>query len=94
LKGKFSFCYTSVSWIGVENRRSQPAHWHWISLGSINGANGFCWMIAIGLSSVVVKGDFIKVSGNGENDNGRLPFPSLDDSDGVDKRESKERFDW
>jgi len=50
-------------------------------------------MIAIGLSSVVVKGDFIKVSGNGENDNGRLPFPSLDDSDGVDKRESKERFD-
>lgn len=24
----------------------------------------------------------------GENDNGRFPFPSLDDSDGVDNRES------
>jgi hypothetical protein len=30
---------TSVSWVGVENSRSQPDHWHWFSVGSIKGAS-------------------------------------------------------
>ena len=30
-----------------------------------------------------------KLSDIGENDNARLPFPSLEDNDGVDNRESE-----
>lgn len=46
-------------------------------------------MIGMGLISVAcccVRAR--RLSGLGENDNGRLPLPSLDENDGVDKRES------
>ncbi len=79
--------YTSVNWIGVENKRSQPDHWHWISLGSISGGR----VKGIGLISIdccCCCGRDDKLSDIGENDNGRLPLPSLEENDGVDKRES------
>lgn len=79
--------YTSVNWIGVENKRSQPDHWHWISLGSISGGR----VKGIGLISIdccCCCGRDDKLSDIGEYDNGRLPLPSLEENDGVDKRES------
>jgi len=82
------FFNTSVNCIGVENNRSQPDHWHWISFGSISGVRGLCWIIGIRLISIDCCGRDDKLSDIGEKDNGRLPLPSLEENDGVDNRES------